>query len=241
MVQVTANGDVPQQPMNFDNSYIPDQLIAGVFSRVTQGTAVVLSGATVNTVTPLPRGTVMGQITIGTGTSAAKSGGNTGTGTFTMDVTTPVLAGAIPGVYTLRVLATGRSQLLDPKGVDLGEYDFTSGGSVTITNRIKGVLADNVSTHFAVGDGFDITVAAGSGKYTVSVATATDGSQNPSALLVDQVDPSAGDVNAGLYLTGEFNQTAITFDSSWTVATLAAPLRALSIFLKTVNSAADPT
>lgn len=237
-VTVTANGDVPQQPMNFDNSYLPDQLIAGVFPRVTQGIATVLHSATVNSVTPLPRGTVMGQQTIGAASVVA--GTNTGTGTFTIDGTTPIRTNAKVGAYVLTVLATGRAQLVDPKGVDLGEYDFTSAGSVTIDNEIKGVLADT-STHFVAGDKFTITVAAGSGKYIPSVSTAVDGSQVPSAILVDQCDPSAADVNAGLYYTGEFNQNALTFDSGWTIAALTPLLRPLSIFLKDSVSAADPT
>lgn len=44
-----------------------------------------------------------------------------------------------------------------------------------------------------------------SGKYTKSVKTATDGSQNPVAILVDNVDASSADQNGGLYLMGEFN------------------------------------
>lgn len=238
MVTITPNGNVPQQPMNFDNSYLPDQLIAGVFPRVTQGIATVLSGSTVNSVTPLPRGTVMGQQTIGTATVVA--GTNTGTGTFVIDGTNPIQANAKVGAYVLTIIATGRAQLVDPKGVDLGEYDFTSAGTVTINNEIKGLLTDT-STHFVAGDKFTITVAAGSGKYIPSIATAVDGSQNPSAILVDQTDPSGGDVNAGLYYTGEFNQNALTFDTSWTVTTLTPILRLLSIYLKTSVSASDPT
>ncbi len=84
-------------------------------------------------------------------------------------------------------------------------------------------------------------IVTASGKYIQSVKTAADGSQNPVAILADDADPTGGDVQAGVYLTGEFNQNAIIFDASWTVATLTAPLRALSIFLKPSVSAADPT
>jgi hypothetical protein len=59
--------------------------------------------------------------------------------------------------------------------------------------------------------------------------------------LVDDANPSAGNVNIGVYLTGEFNQNYITFDTSWTVAALSAAFRTYSIFLKPSNSAADPT
>ncbi|HFN0788397.1 TPA: head decoration protein [Klebsiella variicola subsp. variicola] len=71
-----------------------------------------------------------------------------------------------------------------------------------------------------------------SGKYTESVKTATDGSQNPVAILVDNVDASTTDQNGGLYLMGEFNQNRIVYDNTWTVADLKSALRPLAIFLK---------
>ncbi|HBZ7662892.1 MULTISPECIES: head decoration protein [Klebsiella pneumoniae complex] len=71
-----------------------------------------------------------------------------------------------------------------------------------------------------------------SGKYTQSVKTATDGSQNPVAILVDNVDASTTDQNGGLYLMGEFNQNRIVYDNTWTVADLKSALRPLAIFLK---------
>ncbi|HDT6090113.1 TPA: head decoration protein [Raoultella ornithinolytica] len=71
-----------------------------------------------------------------------------------------------------------------------------------------------------------------SGKYTQSVKTATDGSETPVAILVDNVDASNSDQNGGLYLMGEFNQNRIIFDNSWTVPALKAALRPLAIFLK---------
>lgn len=80
-----------------------------------------------------------------------------------------------------------------------------------------------------------------SGNYIVCVKTATDGSQVPSAILVDGTDASGGPVPAGVYLTGEFNTNAMTFDPSWTAAQLKAALRSQTIFLKNVVSAADPT
>jgi hypothetical protein len=236
-LSVNSNGDVPQQPAIYGNSYIPDQLIGGGFPLVTQN-VTIKSGTTVNGLTVLPRGTVLGQITTGTATSVA--GTNTGTGTFVLDATTPVQINAKVGAYKLTILATGRAQLLDPLGRDLGEYDFSSGGTVTINSDIKGVLTDT-STHFVAGDIFTITVAAGSGKYIPSVATAVDGSQIPLAILVDDCNPASADQNAGVYLSGEFNQSAITYDSSWTVTTMFNYLRSVSIFLKAVLTASDPS
>ena len=62
--------------------------------------------------------------------------------------------------------------------------------------------------------------------------TATDGSETPVAILVDNVDASTADQNGGLYLMGEFNQNSIIFDDTWTVAELKTALRLLAIFLK---------
>ncbi|WP_410015814.1 head decoration protein [Sodalis sp. C49] len=75
-------------------------------------------------------------------------------------------------------------------------------------------------------------VVTASGKYTLSVNTAADGSQNPAAILVDDVDASATDVTAGVYLMGEFNQNRITFDPSWSLASVKSALRPYGIFLR---------
>lgn len=95
----------------------------------------------------------------GTASSAAKSGGNTGGGTLTMDATTPVLAGAKAGVYTVRCIATntngGQFIVVAPDGISLGQAIV----GTTFSNQVKFALAD-LGTDFAVGDGFDITVTA---------------------------------------------------------------------------------
>ncbi|HEY0104598.1 MAG TPA: head decoration protein [Rhizomicrobium sp.] len=125
--------------------------------------------------------TVMAGILLGTPTSAAKSGGNTGTGTFVLDGTTPLLAGAMSGIYTLRCTVAGTNsatfRLRDPKNRVLGDYAFSgSGATVTTDSQVKGVITDAV-TDFIVGDGFDITVPVGSGKSVALDLTKNDGSQ----------------------------------------------------------------
>lgn len=232
MVTVTPNGDVPQQPGNWDNSYVPDQLIAGVYPRVTADVTVT-SGATVNTLTVLPRGTVMGQQTIGAATAAAHAG-NTGNGTIsavTIQSTT-----AKSGVYNVRFTAATTFSVFDPYGHE--ELNGVTGAAYV---GDLGFTITAGGTPFAAGDSFQITVAAGTGNFIPSIATAKDGSQVPSGILVDDCNPSAGAVNAGIYQTGEFNQNAITFDTSWTVATLLQPLRVQSIFLKGAISYLPPT
>ena len=77
-------------------------------------------------------------------------------------------------------------------------------------------------------------VVTASGGYQLSVKTATDGSEVPSAILVDDVDATAGDVQGGVYLMGEFNGYRIIIDNSWTVETVAQALRPSSIFIRDV-------
>lgn len=87
------------------------------------------------------------------------------------------------------------------------------------------------------------------GVWIPSVKTATDGSQVPAAILIDQCDTTiVSPQTAGIYVMGEFNFNAITYDVSWGVKGSPAALAALktafvptNIFIKTPVSANDPT
>jgi len=70
------------------------------------------------------------------------------------------------------------------------------------------------------------------GTFVLSVAAATDGSEVPAAILVDDTDASAGDVASAAYDTGEFLGSALTLGAGHTLGTIRAPLRAVSIFLR---------
>jgi len=144
-------------------------------------------------------GTPLGRIELGAASSAAKSGGNTAnSGTFVLDATTPVLAGAESGVYTLRCITAatngGVFRLEDPRGRVLGDFAITggAGGTVTVNDKIKGVLTDGTAD-FVVGDGFDITVAAGSGKLVVLAPAALDGSAKCIGFSLQERDPGNAD------------------------------------------------
>lgn len=101
-----------------------------------------------------------------------------------------------------------------------------------IAGTLQLVTDTGIITGGAYKRGTVLGVITASGKYTQSVKTATDGSETPVAILVDNVDASTSDQNGGLYLMGEFNQNRIIFDNSWTVPALKAALRPLAIFLK---------
>ena len=80
-----------------------------------------------------------------------------------------------------------------------------------------------------------------SGSYVLSTTTASDGSQIPSAILIEDCDVTGGDLPAGVYLSGEFNAGAVTLGTGWTLAAANAALRDVDIYLKSVMTAADPT
>ncbi len=101
---VTPNlyGNNPFQPGMVQDAFIPDQLIGGDMKIVTE-TKLITGGAYYK------RGTVLGRINTSGATSAVKaSGANTGNGTFVIDPTTPVLANADAGVYSLRFTSATR-------------------------------------------------------------------------------------------------------------------------------------
>ncbi len=70
------------------------------------------------------------------------------------------------------------------------------------------------------------------GAYIPSKKDATDGSEKPSAILVDNVDTTTTAQTGGVYLMGEFNQHRLIFDATWTIAELKVQFRPLAIFLR---------
>ncbi len=87
------------------------------------------------------------------------------------------------------------------------------------------------------------------GQWIPSVKTASDGSEVPAAILVDQCDSTAvSPQTAGIYLMGEFNFNALFYDASWgtkgspeaftALKTAAIPT---NIFIKNPITATDPT
>lgn len=203
-------------------TFTPDNLMAGGFPAVPK--AVTLkSGAS------FVRGTVLEETVFGTATSAAKTGGNTGNGTLTVDATTPVLFGGQPGIYTVRCIAAatnaGTLRVTAPDGTVLG--DVAVGG--TFSNRIKFATADG-STDFIVGDGFDITV--------VGVADSAQKYQKVTSddravyVLLEDVDATSADKQGMVGTTGEYNKTAVTIGSTATLAGVTKTLERRNIYLR---------
>lgn len=183
-----------------DNTVI--QLFAGDFPRVTKPVTIVAGEGA------LVLGTVLGKITKGAVSSAAKSGGNTGNGTLTPDATTPKIAGAIAGIYTVRCIAAatngGTMRVTDPNGNVLGDISVGS----TFSNQVKFLTADG-TTDFIVGDGFDITVAAGSLNYKAYDNAEVDGTEKAVAVLAEAIDATS-EAKCSAYFAGDFNSAALT-------------------------------
>lgn len=206
-------------------TYSPDALFANDGNiRSEKGTVPDGTDAMV-------RGTVMGKITLGDA-SAAADGGNTGNGTFTLDATTPILNGAKVGAYTVTCVAAasngGTFRVEDPDGTVLGDVAVGS----TFADDIKFAIADG-GTDFVVGDKFTVTIAAGSGKIVPSLAAATDGSQVPHGILAnDTLAADGADIEANIYIGGEFNSDNLTFGTGHTAASVKDGLRGKGIYIR---------
>jgi len=219
---VNAFGQNPWQPGARSDAFIPDQLIASNAPLIVTDDITIAAGKSYK------RGTILGRQSLKTVVALA-AGGNTGNG----KVVVSLGSAAEVGAYSLTATSATEFSLVDPNG--------TAVGTVTAGTAFSGNQLDLTvtagATAFVVGDVFTITVTAAAGTYVLSVRTATDGSQDPSVVLVDDADATAGAVKAGGYFQASINQNRITFDDSWTVDDLKAELRGKGIFLKDSLSA----
>ena len=71
-------------------------------------------------------------------------------------------------------------------------------------------------------------------KMALSALAATDGSQVPYGICIDDVDATIADQMCGAYVKGEFNQLALILGTGQTIANVHDPLRDAGIFLKSV-------
>jgi hypothetical protein len=107
---------------------------------------------------------------------------------------------------------------------------------VTFSDRVKFAFTDDGSTHFIVGDGFDITVAAGTGKYILSALAGVDGTQIPDCILAEDTDASLGDKATIAYFNATVNQNALIFGTGQTIANCTEVLRGKDIQLVDVKT-----
>ncbi len=222
---LTTYGDNPFQPGQVSDTYTPDQLIAGNLKLVTD--TVILSGGAYR------RGQVLGSKSA---QSIISTAGSTNTGNGTIG-TLSTGAGRRLGSYLIKARNANAWAVTDPEGVALP--DAATGVAYNQQGLQFTITAGG--TAFVANDTFTLLVENAIGQYVSCVKTANDGSQAPCAILADDADASTGPVEAGVYLTGEFNSRRVIFDPSWTLPLLRAALRPFNIFLHHSVSAADPT
>lgn len=75
-------------------------------------------------------------------------------------------------------------------------------------------------------------IVTASGKAIPSLSAATDGSEVPDHILVEEVDASSADVVAPAYVEGYFNPDLLVIGSGHTVASITEPLRQRGIHLR---------
>jgi len=222
-LSVVSISENSQQPGIYAETFIPDQLIAGSLKLVTQP---------VNVGALLPRGSVLGQQT--TSSINVTAGTNTGNGTVGS-----LSLGATEtfGAFLLKALSATSFSVTDPEGNALPNAVV---GTAYANAEINFTITAG-GTAFVAGDSFTLNALEATGNFVLSVKTASDGSQVPSAILATSTNNiSSAPALAGAYVMGEFNQNAINFDPSWTLPQLQAALRPYGIFLKSSVSAADP-
>lgn len=180
------------------------------------------------------KGTVLGKKSVGAISVAAKTGGNTGAGTVTL-LTKGVNAKV--GVYKLRCTAAGTGvgtfSVIDPDGFSLGNVIASVGGTAFAGKFINFTLTAS-GADFIVGDGFDITIAAGSGEYAICNSAAVDGSQFPVCVAAEAMDASLAARNISVYITGVFIETSLIFGGSDTIATHKNALRDKNIYVQPI-------
>lgn len=158
-------------------------------------------------------GTVLGIVLAGAA-SAAAFAGNAGSEGAMGAIT--VANGVKPGVYKLVIIEpgtnAGKFTVEDPDGIEVGVGTvgaaFTGGG-------LSFTLGDG-ATDFSAGEGFNITVAAGSHKLVVPTATAADGSGVGKMILLQDIDTTNGDVETGKLLCrdAQVASSALIYDAS---------------------------
>lgn len=180
----------------------------------------------------LVAGAVVGKTAViaGATSSAAADASNTGNGVFTLDVTTPVLAGAKDGIYRvvndLVAVNSGEFVVFDPDNIEIGRVAV----GATFSNQIKFVIADG-ATDFTIGDAFSVTVGLEETDYQMEALnlSGTDGSQRVAAISFGNVTTDGSNLQNGVFITrdAEVRGVDLVWPVGITTIQLAEGLRAL--------------
>jgi hypothetical protein len=172
----------------------------------------------------LGRASLAASVTV---SAAADASNTSGSGAITMDVSTPVLAGAVNGVYRAVCIEpnvnSGTFEVFAPGGVSIGKVVVGS----AFANQIKFVIAD--ATDFVAGDAFSITVGVENVDFDYKAfdTTATDGSQNAAAVLFNAITTDGSTKQQGVVFRRSCELRAS--DLVWPASNLTAAQKAAAI------------
>lgn len=116
------------------------------------------------------------------------------------------------------------STTFTPDGLLAGEMPIKSEGITLLSgqNLARGAVLGKITA---------------SGKYTLSVAAAVDGSQTPDCVLAEATDASLADKATVAYFAGGFDSSKLTLGAGHTAASIKEGLRAKDIHLFSVQAA----
>lgn len=206
-----------------EGQYADDWLKHEAPNHYSREQIVILAGS--GSARVLTSGMVLAKVTKGTASAAAKAG-NTGDGA--MGAIT-VGAAAKPGAYKLEIFAAaanaGSFNVFDPDG------NFVAQGTVGVAFSAGGLgftLADG-SADFVVGDGFTITVAAGSGKWVQFNQDGTTGTEDAAGILLFDAEAADGADGAGVAIVRDaiVNSAQLTWPADIEAGEKTAPVAAL--------------
>lgn len=118
---------------------------------------------------------------------------------------------------SLNVQAGFRSDAYTPDRLIADDADSILGKGITLISGqtlVRGAVLGQITA---------------SGKYTLALSASSDGSQNPTVILAQDCDASAGDAAGVAFFSGTFNSAALTLGTGITAAAAATALRSLSI------------
>ncbi|MDX8367775.1 head decoration protein [Cytobacillus sp. IB215665] len=116
---------------------------------------------------------------------------------------------------------------------DIGSRDFDNliaGGQENITTGVVTLKGGNQYTRGTV-----VGLLTADGSSVIVDSSKSDGSERPYGILTDDVDTTDGDMEAVVYLTGEFNEDKLTFGGADTPGNHRQSLREMGIFIKKIG------
>lgn len=214
-------------PASFSSeSFTPDGLVIEV-RNTDSGT--LLQGENI------VRGTVLGLVAVDAGAVTVADPTFSGSGDGVLTKATPAYGvGVQEGTYKVRLIEAGSNS----GQFEVRRPDGTIDGYATVAaaydGQVKFTIADG-STDFSAAAQFSLAVTiadTAAGKYKKSVAAATDGSQTPVAIAVEDSNATAADKTVLLYTGGRFLTTGLTLGSGHTASGIKAALRDVGIYLE---------